>query len=105
MKLPMLLMVLAQQPLAPDTPMPPGHPPMNRQPGPLPQGADLPPTPPQIPPPAPPAEAPNTATADLMKRLDQMENLKDKDKTFEVASPLGRLYYAHGRYDEARLFL
>jgi tetratricopeptide (TPR) repeat protein len=79
MMLPLLLVALAQQ-----QPLPPNHPP-------------IPDNPPQA------QAAPDTQ--ELMKRLDAMEGLKDKDKTFEVAASLGRLYYAHGRYSEAQTFL
>jgi tetratricopeptide (TPR) repeat protein len=80
MMLPLLLVALAQP-----QQLPPNHPP-------------IPDNPPQAQPAAP-------DTAELMKRLDAMEGLKDKDKTFEVAASLGRLYYAHGRYNEAQTFL
>jgi tetratricopeptide (TPR) repeat protein len=76
MTLPLILLALAQA-----QPLPSNHPPVPDQAQPAPD------------------------TQELMKRLDQMEGLKDKDKTFEVAAAMGRLYYAHGRYAEAQTFL
>ncbi|MBL8957784.1 MAG: tetratricopeptide repeat protein [Myxococcaceae bacterium] len=76
--LPVVLLLLSQQPLEPG----------NRQ----------------LPPNHPPAEAAPSA-GELMKKLDGMKDLADKDKSFEVAATLGRLYYAHGRYAEAVTYL
>ncbi len=97
--LPFALMVaLAQAPLTDGTPLPPGHPAVPNA---------LPPNHPPVTGTAAPADDAKAApdTAELVKRLDQMENLKDKDKSFEVAASLGRLYYAHGRYAEAQTYL
>ena len=81
--LPVVLLLLAQQPLQPgQNAMPPNHPPAGGQPG---QAAP--------------------SVDELMQRLDGMRDLADKDKTFEVAASLGRLYYAHGRYPEAVVYL
>lgn len=52
-----------------------------------------------------PGAQPAPTVDDLMKRLDGMKDLADKDKTFEVAASLGRLYYAHGRYAESAVYL
>lgn len=84
--LPVVLMLLSQQPLQADQPR------------------ELPPNHPQVPAPAAPGEAAPT-TEELMGRLDAMKGLADKDKSFEVAASLGRLYYAHGRYAEAATYL
>ncbi len=94
MTLPVVLILLSQQPLQPgQTEMPPGHPPMGQ-----------PALPPDHPPmPAQPEASPSTQ--ELMKKLDGMKDLADKDKSFEVAATLGRLYYAHGRYAEAATYL
>ncbi|WP_244225083.1 tetratricopeptide repeat protein, partial [Corallococcus sicarius] len=68
-------------PVAPGAPLPQGHPPVkdaNRMP--------------------PSAE-------ELMKQLDSSEGLREREKTFEIASSLGRLYYTNGRYPEALAYL
>jgi len=82
-----VLILLSQQPLPPDHPgtMPANHPP--------------------VPDSAPPPQESGPSTEELMKRLDSMKDLADKDKSFEVAASLGRLYYAHGRYAEAATYL
>ena len=89
----LLALVLAQQPLPPGATPPPNHPPMGGQ---------------QLPPNHPPTSAmpPGSAPSseDLIKRLDQAQGLKDKEKTFEVAVSLGRLYFSHGRYAESVVF-
>lgn len=77
MNLLLALVVLAQ---APKPGLPPNHPPVAN-----PGGA------------APSAD-------DLMKKLDGTPGLKDKDKPFEIAASLGRLYTGQGRNDEARGF-
>jgi len=46
---------------------------------------------------APPAE-------DLIGKLDATPGLKEKDKPFEIAASLGRLYFGAGRYADAQLF-
>ena len=43
--------------------------------------------------------------ADLLRELDAMPDLPGRDKPFEVAQSLGKLYYAHGRYSEAAVYL
>lgn len=91
----LLALALAQQPLPPDAVLPPNHPPVGTQ--------------------APPAggQAPGggqeqgrgaPTTEELMQKLDQAKGLKDKDKPFEVAASMGRLYLSHGRYDDAVTF-
>lgn len=78
-----VVVLLAQAPLPPDHPaeMPPNHPAM------------------------PAADAPAPSARDLLQKLDGMRDLADKDKPFEVAASLGRLYYAHGRFADASTFL
>src|SRR5690242_14714913 len=127
-----LLIVLAQAPLPPvdpSAPLPPGHPALNGSPSPAPglvdPNAPLPPghppldgsTPkptrmpvdPNAPLPAghpkvAPGKAPPSAD-ELIKQLDASRDLKSREKTFEVAVALGKLYYAHGRFDEAIEYL
>ncbi|RKG90256.1 hypothetical protein D7V97_42240 [Corallococcus sp. CA053C] len=68
-------------PVAPGAPLPQGHPPVkdaNRMP--------------------PSAE-------ELMKQLDSSEGLREREKSFEIASSLGRLYYSNGRNAEALAYL
>ncbi len=43
--------------------------------------------------------------AELLRELDAMPDLPSRDKPFDVASSLGKLYYAHGRYAEAVTYL
>jgi tetratricopeptide (TPR) repeat protein len=52
---------------------------------------------------APAPSTPPTA-ADLVQKLDSTAGLKEKDKPFEIAASLGRLYFAQGRYSDAQLF-
>jgi tetratricopeptide (TPR) repeat protein len=89
----LLALVLAQQPLPPGATPPPNHPPMGGQ---------------QLPPNHPPTSAMPQGQAptseELLQRLDQAQGLKDKDKPFEVAVSLGRLYFSHGRYAESVVF-
>jgi tetratricopeptide (TPR) repeat protein len=72
--LPAALVLLLAQPL------PPTHPP-------------LPPTPPAGPSVAPSAE-------ELIRRLES-QDAKGKEKTFEVAAAIGRLYFGQGRFADA----
>lgn len=60
-------------------PLPPNHPPMR-------EGAE-----------APSAE-------ELLKKLEATGDLKTKEKSFEIAASLGKLYFAHGRYPDAVIF-
>ena len=39
-----------------------------------------------------------------MKKLDATQGLKEKEKPFEIASSLGRLYFGQGRYADAQTF-
>lgn len=86
-----LALTLAQAPLAPNAAMPPNHP------GPGAAGVDPHPSvkPGQ---PAPTAE-------ELLKRLESAGDLKGKEKSFEIAASLGKLYFSHGRYADAVVFL
>lgn len=100
----LIALVLAQQPLPPGAVPPPNHPPMTGQPQPgQPPTGELPPNhPPMGAPGAPQGRAPTSE--ELLKRLDEAQGLKDKDKPFEVAASLGRLYFSHGRYAESVVF-
>ena len=55
--------------------MPDGHPPMTGR--------------------APPS------AAELLEQLDSMQGLREREKTFEIASSLGKLYYTNGRAADA----
>lgn len=52
---------------------------------------------------APPPNRPPSAD-ELVKKLDATAGLKEKDKPFEIATSLGRLYFGQGRYRDAQLF-
>jgi len=84
--------------------LPPGHPKIDAQPSAAPAGeskdADLPPGHPQV----RPGNAPPTADQ-ILKQLDSTPDLKNREKTFEVAFALGKLYYSHARYAEAAEYL
>ena len=84
--------------------LPPGHPKVDAPPSPAPSGeskaADLPPGHPQV----RPGNAAPTADQ-ILKQLDATPDLKKREKTFEVASALGKLYYSHARYAEAAEYL
>jgi tetratricopeptide (TPR) repeat protein len=38
---------------------------------------------------------------ELLKQLDEMPGLREREKTFEIASALGKLYYTNGRSQDA----
>ncbi len=98
-----LALCLAQAPLAPDTALPANHPAMpEAKAGPIPEGATVPPNHPQLP---GATTAPAPSAEELLKRLESAGDLKGKEKTFEIASSLGKLYFAHGRYADAAIFL
>ncbi len=61
----------------------------------------------QVPADHPPVKPGQTAPSaeELLKRLEGAGDLKGKEKSFEIASSLGKLYYAHGRYTDAVVFL
>ncbi len=55
--------------------------------------------------PLPPTHPPAVAAPspdELVKKLDATAGLKEKDKPFEIAASLGRLYFGQGRYGDAR---
>jgi tetratricopeptide (TPR) repeat protein len=81
--------------------LPEGHPPMTGsgagQPGmqgALPEGHPAPTSPGRLPP----------SAEELLKQLDATEGLKTREKTFEIASSLGKLYYANGRMGDAMMY-
>lgn len=57
-------------------------------------------------PPGHPAPGGKTAPSadELIQKLDQTAGLKDRDKPFEIAASLGRLYFGQGRYADAQVF-
>src|SRR5262249_47011717 len=42
---------------------------------------------------------------EILKQLDSTPQLKQREKTFEIASAVGKLYYAHARYADAAEYL
>ncbi|MBN8465675.1 hypothetical protein JYJ95_04080 [Corallococcus exiguus] len=70
----------AGSPVAPGTPLPSGHPTVDTN--------KLPPS-----------------AEELMKQLDSSEGLREREKDFEIASSLGKLYYMNGRNAEALAYL
>lgn len=53
----------------------------------------------------PPTGAKSAPSADeLIQKLDQTAGLKERDKPFEIASSLARLYFGQGRYADAQVF-
>ncbi|MBU8896147.1 hypothetical protein DRW03_05955 [Corallococcus sp. H22C18031201] len=82
--------------------LPPGHPTLGASgmapaapTGPLPVGH------PAV---AEPGRAPPSAD-ELLKQLDSTQGLREREKTFEIASSLGRLYYLNGRHTDAITYL
>ncbi|MBE4749669.1 tetratricopeptide repeat protein [Corallococcus sp. ZKHCc1 1396] len=71
----------ASAPVAPGTPLPQGHPPVS-------DANKMPPS-----------------AEELMKQLDSTEGLREREKTFEIATSLGKLYYTNGRNAEALSYL
>ncbi len=93
-------------------PMPGGAPPSAGAPGVLPEGhppmpAGGQPAPGALPEGHPPMSGtgrePPTAE-ELLKQLDEAQGLRTREKTFEVASALGKLYYNNGRLSESMLY-
>jgi tetratricopeptide (TPR) repeat protein len=81
--------------------LPEGHPPMtgsgSGQPsmrGAMPEGH---------PPPSSQGRLPPSAE-ELLKQLDSTEGLRTREKTFEIAASLGKLYYSNGRPGEAMMY-
>ncbi|MFL5352196.1 hypothetical protein [Archangium sp.] len=96
--------------------LPAGHPPLGSEPQPPAASADgLPKGHPAIgggmtaPVPAgemPEGHPPTTGRApptaeELLQQLDGMQGLREREKTFEIASSLGKLYYTNGRAQDA----
>ncbi|HYR54822.1 MAG TPA: hypothetical protein VEM39_01815 [Myxococcaceae bacterium] len=79
--------------------LPPGHPKVGVA-DPESSEASLPSGHPQVRPgnPAPSADQ-------ILKQLDSTPDLKKREKTFEVAAAVGKLYYTHGRYADAAEYL
>ncbi|HZI11072.1 MAG TPA: hypothetical protein VE153_11850 [Myxococcus sp.] len=80
------------------SPLPEGHPPTT--PGAAPTGE----LPAGHPPMSGTGRAPPSAE-ELLKQLDSTEGLREREKTFEIASSLGRLYYVNGRNTDAITYL
>ncbi|MBL8909803.1 MAG: hypothetical protein JNM17_03770 [Archangium sp.] len=58
-----------------------------------------------MPPGHPPSGGKAAPSADeLIQKLDQTAGLKDREKPFEIAASLGRLYFGQGRYLDAQVF-
>ncbi|WP_434382960.1 tetratricopeptide repeat protein [Melittangium boletus] len=87
----------AEAPAAAPGAMPPGHPTF---------GAGAPPSTGALPQGHPPmtGRAPPNAE-ELLQQLEGMQGLRERDKTFEIASSLGKLYYANGRPADALAYL
>ncbi|HEX4803776.1 MAG TPA: hypothetical protein VFV14_09700 [Myxococcaceae bacterium] len=62
--------------------------------------AELPPDHPQV---RPGRSAPSADQ--ILKQLDSTPQLKQREKTFEIAAAVGKLYYAHARYADAAEYL
>ncbi|MCE9673364.1 hypothetical protein LY474_36700 [Myxococcus stipitatus] len=112
----------------PSSPLPPGHPPVppgtqaspavspeGAQSGALPQGhprvdgASATPAPsgalPQGHPPLSGTGKAPPSAEELLRQLDSTEGLQGRQKTFEIAASLGRLYYLNGRNADAATYL
>ncbi|MBX5481559.1 MAG: tetratricopeptide repeat protein [Myxococcaceae bacterium] len=49
-----------------------------------------------------PADAPALETSQkLLEQLDRTDGLKERDKPFEIALSMGKLYYGNGRFEDA----
>jgi tetratricopeptide (TPR) repeat protein len=79
-------------PVPPGTEASPAHPPTT---GEMPSGH---------PPPSGMGKLPPSAD-ELLKQLDSTEGLRTKEKTFEIASSLGKLYFTNGRWPDAIVYL
>jgi tetratricopeptide (TPR) repeat protein len=83
-------LALAPGPVAPNAPLPPGHPSVG----------------PALPPGHPPVRGGAPKTADeLVRDFDAQKDLKDREKSFEVAGSIGKLYYGRGRFADAAVYL
>ncbi|HXX31610.1 MAG TPA: hypothetical protein VEJ89_12985 [Myxococcaceae bacterium] len=103
-----------------DPQLPPGHPPIARSDGgpaglggpsfpggQPPAAAGGPPASGALPPGHPavkPGTMPPTAD-DLLRQLDATPDLRTRAKPFEVSAALGKLYFTHGRYPDAVVYL
>ncbi|SEL77506.1 Tetratricopeptide repeat-containing protein [Stigmatella aurantiaca] len=93
---------VSASPAAPGGALPQGHPPFAgggdtpapAAPGSLPAGH---------PPMSETGRAPPSAE-ELLKQLDSTEGLRTREKTFEIASSLGKLYYANGRTADSVMY-
>ncbi len=82
--------------------MPEGHPPIKEG------GAAQPSAPGEMPSGHPPTSAKGKlppSADELLKQLDSTEGLRTKEKTFEIASSLGKLYFTNGRWQDAIVYL
>ncbi len=84
--------------------LPPGHPEIPADHPPV--GPAKPSATAAMPPGHPAVESgkPAPSMDELVKKLDGMKDLKDKDKTFEVAVSLGKIYLSHSKYELAATF-
>jgi tetratricopeptide (TPR) repeat protein len=83
------------------TNLPAGHPPLGS--GAQPRAA-APSSPGALPDGHPPMSGSGRAAPtaeELLKQLDAMPDLREREKTFEIASALGKLYYTNGRPEDA----
>jgi tetratricopeptide (TPR) repeat protein len=79
--------------------LPEGHPSLGA-------GAPAPVDPGALPQGHPPMTGRGAPSADeLLKQLEGMQGLREREKTFEIASSLGKLYYTNGRPEEAIPYL
>ncbi|MBI3180570.1 MAG: hypothetical protein HYZ28_00250 [Myxococcales bacterium] len=77
--------------------LPPGHPPLDAP------ATLAPPLPSGHPPVSQSTAAPSIE--ELIRKLDAQGDLKTKEKTFEIAAAMGKLYYSTGRFGEAVEYL
>jgi tetratricopeptide (TPR) repeat protein len=57
-----------------------------------------------LPPGHPPGKGAAPSADELIQKLDSTAGLKDREKPFEIAASLGRLYFGQGRYGDAQLY-
>ena len=121
MMLSLVACLLAQAPLAPGAELPPGHPPLTApptQPLPAPSTGTLPPNHPMgtqpssdpLPPnhpslgTGPSASGQAPTMEELVRRLDAQPDLATREKPFELAESIARLYYGQARFRDAALY-
>lgn len=92
-------------------PLPPGHPAISGAQTSAPpltdaqrESAALPAGHPAIGGTSPAAQRPAPSSQQLLEQLDHVKGLKDQDKPFDVASAVGKLYYANGRFADSLVF-